>query len=187
MYPSQADCGDDFDDFFSSSTPGDAEAVVLPLPSYLGLDRCQQLGLDDLANQELQLQQGQANDSLHEMQLALADKAVLYRMDVRHGRNYNMTMRAWKKVADMEAIVRRHATVYRRCRQQMVALGVGPAILNRYQILQDTDLRVSTAVSDPNARGHQYDRLAWFWTMDIPQDTDTSDWMSECMISFALC
>lgn len=106
VYPSQADRTDDIDDFFSSSTPGDAEAMVLPLPSYLGLDRCWQLGLDDLANQELQLRQGQANDSLHEMRLALADKAVLYRMDVRHGRNYNMTMRAWKKAADMEAIVR---------------------------------------------------------------------------------
>ena len=69
----------------------------------------------------------------------------------------------------------------------MVALGAGPAILNWYQILQDTDLRVSTAVSDPNARGHWYNHLAWFWTMDIPQDTDTSDWMSECTISFAPC
>ena len=40
---------------------------------------------------------------------------------------------------------------------------------------------VTTAISDPNARGHHDDRLAWFWTMDVPRDTDRNDWMSECM------
>ena len=42
------------------------------------------------------------------------------------------------------------------------------------------DLKVSAAVADPNARGHRDDTLAWFWTMDVPWDTEVNDWMSEC-------
>ena len=67
----------------------------------------------------------------------------------------------------------------------MMALGAGLDILGRYQELQDIDLRVSTAIADPNARGHQDDALAWFWTMDVPQDTAINNWMSECQ-SFCL-
>ncbi|KAF8430937.1 hypothetical protein L210DRAFT_3416879 [Boletus edulis BED1] len=28
--------------------------------------------------------------------------------------------------------------------------------------------------------GHQNNKLAWFWSMDIPKDTERSNWMSEC-------
>jgi len=130
--------------------------------------------------QELQLRQGQANDTLHEIQLGLADKAVLFRTEVRHGRNYVGTTRTWKKVADLDAMVKRYATVYHCCRKQMVALEAEPRILDHYKVLAKKDLTVSTAVSDPNARGHCHDSLAWFWTMDIPKGTDKNDWMSEC-------
>ncbi|KAF8442797.1 hypothetical protein L210DRAFT_3396998 [Boletus edulis BED1] len=36
----------------------------------------------------------------------------------------------------------------------------------------------------PNARGHRNDKLAWFWSMDIPKDTEGSDWMSECTLVY---
>lgn len=167
-------------DIFNTIPCGSVEAVVLLLPSYIGLEKCQELGLDSLVEQEVHLRQGQSNDALHEIHLALADKAVLFQTDVRHSRNYNMTSWAWKKVAATDATVKRYAMVYCRCRQQMVALGAEPTILDHYQTLDKKDLIVSTTVSDPNARGHWYDSLAWFWTMDIPKDTNTNDWMSEC-------
>jgi len=141
---------------------------------------CHELGLIDLVEQELQLRQGQANDTLHEIRLGLADKVVLFLTEVRHGRNYVGTTRAWKKVADLDAMVKRYAAVYHHCRKQMVALEAEPRILDRYKVLSKKDLTVSTAVSDPNARGHHHDSLAWFWTMDILKDTDKNDWMSEC-------
>ncbi|KIM50145.1 hypothetical protein SCLCIDRAFT_146238, partial [Scleroderma citrinum Foug A] len=52
-------------------------------------------------------------------------------------------------------------------------------ILIQYQELHASDLSMTTAISDPNARGHRDDRLAWLWTMDVPHDTDRNDWMSE--------
>ncbi|KAI6039424.1 hypothetical protein EDC04DRAFT_2603189 [Pisolithus marmoratus] len=62
--------------------PDALEAMELPLPSYLGAAKCQELGLDILQQEELQLQQGQVNDALHQLRLALADKSQLYCQDV---------------------------------------------------------------------------------------------------------
>ncbi|KAL4062289.1 hypothetical protein J3A83DRAFT_4110860 [Scleroderma citrinum] len=61
----------------------------------------------------------------------------------------------------------------------MVALGADMDILDQYHELHSADLNVTTAIAEPNARDHQYDTLAWFWTMDLPCDTDKNDWMSE--------
>ena len=62
----------------------------------------------------------------------------------------------------------------------MVALDVDDGILDRYKPLDKDHLKISTAVADPNARGHRHENLAWFWTMDIPKDTNENDWMSKC-------
>ncbi|KAL4063938.1 hypothetical protein V8B97DRAFT_2026252 [Scleroderma yunnanense] len=136
---------EDFDEVFTEIYLLDPEAAGLPLPSYLGLDMYQDLGLE-------------ANNALHELCLALADKSCLFHMDVRHSHNYNMTSCAWKKASDADAVVRRHTA---------------------YQLLEPHHLWVSTVVMDPNAHRHQNEYLTWFWTMDIPKDTNTNDWMSE--------
>ncbi|KAL4077858.1 hypothetical protein J3A83DRAFT_4087105, partial [Scleroderma citrinum] len=54
-----------------------------------------------------------------------------------------------------------------------------------YKELNRSDLKVSTAVTDPNARGYRDDTLVWFWTMDVPWDTATENWMSEYMYNLA--
>ncbi|KIK72756.1 hypothetical protein PAXRUDRAFT_21622, partial [Paxillus rubicundulus Ve08.2h10] len=55
------------------------ESIHLPFPSALGVQRCRDDGLEWLAEQEMQLRTGQANDTLHKLRLALADKAMLFR------------------------------------------------------------------------------------------------------------
>ena len=89
------------------------EFVVLPLPSYLGKHHFQRFGVGGIVEQELQLWQGQANDTLHELRLALADKAVIFWTEVRHATNYNHNTWAWGKVASTEAIMQQHARIYR--------------------------------------------------------------------------
>ncbi|KAL4065095.1 hypothetical protein J3A83DRAFT_4190533 [Scleroderma citrinum] len=148
---------DDWDDLFHQapltlSGGGDANSDVFMLTQL-----------------ELELRQGQANDCLHELQLALANKAVIFCTDIRHGRNYKLTTQAWGKIATVEAGIQWHVAMY----------GARPDILDQYKELNRSDLKVSTAVTDLNARGHRDDTLAWFWTMDVPQDTAASDWMSE--------
>ncbi|KAL4068931.1 hypothetical protein V8B97DRAFT_2024587 [Scleroderma yunnanense] len=157
-----SDDSQDFDDTFTEIHLSDPEAAGLPLPSYLELDI-------------------QANDSLHEICLALADKSHLFHTDIRHSHNYNMTSLTWKKISDVDAVVRRHMAVYQRCHRQMVLLGVDAAILDQYQELEHHDMWISTTVVDPNVYRHHHEHLAWIWTMDIPKDMNTNDWMSECM------
>ena len=176
----QAD-GEEIENPFVLPTQGNAETMLPPLPSYIGIDRLQGLGLGFLVEQELSLRQGQANDCLHEIRLALADKAVIFRRDVRQAGNYNMTTQAWGRIASTDLTLQRHASLYRRCHRQMVALRADKQVLDQYQELHASDLSVTTAILDPNAWGHRDDTLPWFWTMDVPQNTDRYDWMSECM------
>ncbi|KIM65072.1 hypothetical protein SCLCIDRAFT_1163641 [Scleroderma citrinum Foug A] len=164
---------------FVLPTQGNVESILPPLPSYIRVDQLQELGLEILVDQELSLRQGQANDCLHEIRLALADKSMIFQQDVRHARNYNLMTRAWGRIASMDLTLNWHASLYRRCHWQMAALGTDADIVIWYQELHALDLSVTTAISNPNARGHRDDRLAWFWTMDVPHYTDRNDWMSE--------
>lgn len=157
-----------------------AETIHLPLPSVLGPQKCQEDGLDWLAKEEKQLRTGQANDALHELRLALADKAVLFCTDVRHASSQATTSRAWGRVMAVDATVNKFAKIYRASRRAMVALGASNSMLARYQVLSKDHLKVSSAVAEPNARGHRNDALPWFWSMDVARDAEANDWMMEC-------
>ncbi|KIK79535.1 hypothetical protein PAXRUDRAFT_16283 [Paxillus rubicundulus Ve08.2h10] len=63
----------------------------------------------------------------------------------------------------------------------MVSLEADGVLMERYKLLVDQDLKVTTgiSISDPNGSVHHMENLAWFWTMDIPRDAQESDWMSE--------
>ncbi|KAG2119461.1 uncharacterized protein F5147DRAFT_647419 [Suillus discolor] len=120
------------------------ERGVIPLPSNLGLEKCATLGIADIADQELTLRQGQANDALHHIRVHLADKAVIFRKTVR-----------------------------------VAKLGADDALLKRYQPLTREHLKVSTAVANPNSRGQRNNVLAWFWSLDVEGDSNSSDWLNE--------
>ncbi|KAG1721015.1 uncharacterized protein EDB91DRAFT_1030709, partial [Suillus paluster] len=72
-----------------------------------------------------------------------------------------------------------NTSVYSKCRSQLGKLGAADILLNRYQPLLKKHLQVSTAVTDPNARGQRNSMLAWFWSMDVEGDSDSSDWLNE--------
>ncbi|KAI5998973.1 hypothetical protein F5J12DRAFT_784815 [Pisolithus orientalis] len=91
------------------------------------------IGLSSLVEQEIHLRQGQANDALHELCLALVDKAVIIHTDVWKGGNYKMTTQAWGQISNAEAM-------------QLIALGAGEDILGKYQELNRADLTLHTKV-----------------------------------------
>ncbi|KIK78118.1 hypothetical protein PAXRUDRAFT_64846, partial [Paxillus rubicundulus Ve08.2h10] len=72
-----------------------------------------------------------------------------------------------------------HAAVYRACQRAMISLGAEEDTLVQYRALEKDHLKVSTAVSDLNAQGHQDLTLAWFWTMDVQRGVGLNDWMLE--------
>ncbi|KAI6026871.1 hypothetical protein BKA83DRAFT_4050885, partial [Pisolithus microcarpus] len=151
----------------------------LPLPSVFGVDHCKANKVHRLAEMELELHMGQANDALHGLRLALADKAVIFRGVVRPAKNYSMRTWAWQMILSIDSSVKQYAAIYRRCRVAILALRAGPDILERYQELHTSHLSTSMAAFTQGAHDHHGTQLPWFWTIDIPKDTASKSWLTE--------
>jgi hypothetical protein len=134
-----------------------------------------------IVGQEIELRKGQANDALHQIRIALAQKSFAYRTSVRNADSQQKKTRAWDGITTLEATVRHHVAVYRQSRAAMVNLGADDATLGRYQVLKHEDLKVSTAVIDVRMPSRTQSTLAWFWTMDVQGDTSSNTWMAERM------
>ncbi|KIK79107.1 hypothetical protein PAXRUDRAFT_162178 [Paxillus rubicundulus Ve08.2h10] len=160
---------------------------ALLLPSSFGCRNCNKHGLATLAELELQLHIGQVNDALHSICFTLADKVVLFHTEVHHASNQSANTCAWGKVHQLDMVLLRHAQIYRKGQNAMVALQADETLLERYRLLVNQDLKVTTAISDPNRSVHHMADLTWFWTMDIPRDAQESDWMSEIYCINWLC
>ncbi|KAI9431655.1 hypothetical protein H4582DRAFT_1822223 [Lactarius indigo] len=165
----------------NNSTDGsiDAEYIPLHLPSHLGYDWCDKNGAEDLAKAELHLREGQLNDTLHHIRIALGHKSYLFRHDVRPARTQRLKTRAWTEVHAAESTVQHHARVYTCARQAIVDLGAGSSLLDRYKVLRRQDLSVKTSVIAPHVRGQRNKSLPWFWTMDVRRDANVGEWMED--------
>jgi hypothetical protein len=166
----------------NSQTDGriDAEHISLHLPSYLGRSWCNMNAAEDLANAELRLREGQLNDSLHHIRIALGHKSYLFRNNVRPARTQRLKTRAWAEVHAVESTVQHHARVYNRARQSMLHLSADASLLDRYKVLERHDLKIDTTVIAPNVRGQRNKSLPWFWSMDVRRDADVGLWMNDC-------
>ena len=178
-----ADDGDGSDNDDPYSPPLDAafrpEVAMIPLPSYLGAARCEALGISSLVQQEVLLREGQANDALHAIRVGLADKAVIFRNTVRSSKTQSGTTRAWNQVNAVSKAVALNAKKYCVCRTQLFKLGADQ-LLEKFLPLKKGDLKASSAVADPSARGQRNSTLPWFWSLNVQGDSSNSDWMTEC-------
>ncbi|KIK39199.1 hypothetical protein CY34DRAFT_38924, partial [Suillus luteus UH-Slu-Lm8-n1] len=52
-------------------------------------------------------------------------------------------------------------------------------LLEKYLPLKKEDLKASSVVADPNARGQRDTTHSWFWSLDVQGDTSGNDWMTE--------
>ncbi|KAG1870277.1 hypothetical protein DFJ58DRAFT_723174 [Suillus subalutaceus] len=157
---------EDYSDIDEDQNPGpdihDAsifqpELTVIPLPSNIGEVRCRELGLTNLMKEEIALREGQANDALHAIRVHLGDKAVIFRNTVRSAKSQASSTRAWTRLAKLP----------------------DHDLLKKYLPLKKEDLKASSAVADPNARGQRDTTLSWFWSLDVQGDTSGNDWMTE--------
>jgi hypothetical protein len=184
-----ADDADDVDDVdddpFTSqvdlmSDQVDAECLPILLPSTIGWENCMDADLSEIIEKELTLRQGQANDALQGVRMALGKKSFLFRTRLRQSTSKVQKLRSWTDIGLVEAGVRHQAKVYRKARRALMALGASEDIMKRYQMLKKEDLRVSTVVVDLNARGQRNAKLAWFWSMDVEGDSSKDALMTEC-------
>jgi hypothetical protein len=159
----------------------DTEYISLHLPSYLGRNWCDRNAAEDLAKAELRLREGQLNDSLHHIRIALGHKSYLFRNNIHPARMQRLKTSAWAEVHAVEATVQHHARVYTHAQKALVDLGASTSLLDRYKILRRQDLSVKTSVIAPHVPGQQNETLPWFWTMDVRRDADVWEWMEDCM------
>lgn len=120
--------------------------------------------MQDLCEIELRLRKGQANDTLHEICLAVAAKSFLFREKLRPLKAKKQKAKVWGALTGVDASLRDLHRVYQSCRRAMIATGATTADLARYKELARADLRVNTAVTRPNAPGGTKTALAWFWS-----------------------
>ncbi len=74
------------------------EHILLHLPSHLGRSWCNRNAAEDLANAELCLREGQLNDSLHHIHIALGHKSYLFRNNVHPACTQRLKTHAWAEV-----------------------------------------------------------------------------------------
>jgi hypothetical protein len=177
--PSSADEHDQTGNWSADGNAG-AEFISLHLPSNFGRNWCDRNVAEDLAEAELLLREGQLNDSLHHIWIALGHKSYLFRHDVRPARMQRLKTRAWAEVHAVESTDQHHAQVYIRAQKAMVDLGAGANLLDRYKVLTRQDLSVKTSVITPHICGQRNKSLPWFWTMDVQRDTDVREWIEDC-------
>ncbi len=158
----------------------DSEQISLHLPSHLGRSWCNINAAEDLAKAELRLREGQLNDSLHHIRIALGHKSYLFRNNVRPARTQRLKTHAWGEVHAIESTVQHHARVYNHVQKSMLDLGANASLLDRYRVLERHDLKIDTAVIAPDVRRQRNKLLPWFWSMDIWRDTDVGEWVNDC-------
>lgn len=178
-YEDDSDLDDDPEPDIHDTSIFQPELTVIPLPSNIGQVRCKDLGLMDLMKEETTLREGQANDALHAIRVHLVDKAVIFRNTVRSAKSQASSTRAWTQVRSVETAVNLNASIYSKCRLQLANLP-DHDLLKKYLPLKKEDLKASSAVADPNARGQRDTTLSWFWSLDVQGDTSGNDWMTEC-------
>ncbi|KAG2086318.1 uncharacterized protein F5147DRAFT_659238 [Suillus discolor] len=115
----EEDSDEDIADEFGLFEP---EKIFISMSSNLGVEKCTDIGAADLIQQELTLRQGQANDALHNIQVHLADKAVIFCTTVRAAKSQATSTRAWAQVHSVDRI----------CCIQLSKLGADNTLLERY-------------------------------------------------------
>ncbi len=121
---------------YSTDGSADAEYISLHLPSHLGRDWCDGNAAKALAKAEIHLWEGQLNNSLHHICIALGHKSYLFRQDVHPAHTQRLKTRAWAEVHAAESTVQHHTWVYICAWQAMVNLGAGTSLLDRYKVLR---------------------------------------------------
>ena len=128
------------------------ERAVLCMPSTLGIDQCLQHGLGSMVDQERELREGQANESLEKLRLALGHKAMLLRNLVRNATGQKSKTRAWDTVDSVQEKVEKEVAVYHQAREALICLDAKDT-LRKYQPIQPEDLKMSGDIIEENRVG----------------------------------
>lgn len=136
------------------------------------------------AAHEIRLRQGQANDALADLRMALGYKSLVFRKDVRGASSQKEKTRSWDKASAAQQRVTVAVAIYRCARNALEVLKAGTTILDKYKVIVEQDLKISPDIVEENRIGQRSDTLAWFWRFNGPHPEQEDGWMDECTFLF---
>ncbi|KAI0245553.1 hypothetical protein BJV78DRAFT_1158538 [Lactifluus subvellereus] len=144
----------------------------ITLPSALGPGEIEHLSLESIAMVEAELRKGQVTDALEGLRLALGEKSLCFRTEVRNADSQRMTARAWDNVHKLDAEAQKCRATYRHARSALQHLPTDLEYLATLQEITDEDLKLAGDITDKRRFGQQSDALPWFWRIG---DINTSN------------
>ena len=158
------------------------ENVPLYLPSNFKPHQRKDWGWQEFGNMELQLREGQANDSLERLRECLAEKSLRFRKDLRPAKGQKKTTRAWDSIHRVDDQIKQAVVTYRTARDAIGELGEA-ADLKKFQEITKSDLKMSGDIVEENRVGQRSSILPWFWRLDRKAKEDCGDYEKECEYS----
>jgi hypothetical protein len=135
----------------------------ITLPSALAPGEIDRLSLNPIATIEAELRKGQITDALEGLRLALGEKSLCFRTQVRNANSQRTTHRAWDNVHKMDAEARKCRSTYRYARGALQRLNIDRQYLETLHDITDEDLKVAGDLTDERRFGQRSDALPWFW------------------------
>jgi len=156
------------------------EREQITLPSALAPGEIDRLSLKPIALIEAELRKGQVTDALEGLRLALGEKSLCFRTEVRNANSQRTTHRAWDNVHKLDAQARKCRSSYRQARRALQCLNIDPGYQATLHDITDHDLKVTGDITDERRFGQRTDTLPWFWR--VGDGTDSSGpRMQECV------
>jgi hypothetical protein len=156
------------------------EQAAIWLPSSFTKSERVQMGLEQVAEVEVELWEGQANDALEALRAGLAEKSLRFRTEVKPAKSQRTMTRAWDSIHKADKQVRTAVQCYRFARTALEALEVSSDLLGQYKEIQKKDLKMSGDVVEENRVGQRSSELPWFWRLDRKLDQDRGEFLKEC-------
>jgi hypothetical protein len=179
MDPQPGDASDDHLELYPDGwfTP---EQERITLPSALAPGEIDCLLLQPFSMIEAELRKGQVADALEGLRLALGEKSLCFRMEVRNTNSQRTTNQVWNNVHKLDAQARKCQSTYRHARGALHRLGFDPEYLATLLDITDDDLKVTGDLTDEGRFGQRSDTLPWFWRIGDTVDS-SGPRMQECM------
>lgn len=176
---------EDIDDDAHLSSTIVVENMRLSLPSNLKRGGLGHEIFTSLRNQEATLREGQINESLRKLRMALGEKAWMLRNNVQDASGGKGKLRAWSGVKQKTKEVGKHLKLYRQATSALRRMGLG----EKWKPITKNDLKMSGDMTEANRTGQRAHTLAWFWRLEdgaAVGEMEDSGPMSECMSNFMI-
>jgi hypothetical protein len=158
---------------------------MIPLPSSLAPGEINRKSLQAIATVEAELRKAQIDDLLEGLRLALGEKSLAFRSDVRNANSQRTSHRAWANVHKFDAEARKHRKMYNHSRAALKRLEAFPDYLSTLHDITEDDMKMSGDLTEENRYGQRSEILPWFWRLDsgLSAEDQSSPRMRECMLS----